>query len=120
MRLSCQLFSNFSRSEKEEVVHVWPLLMQRVWLRPKEIVVCLLEELMALWFRLLLSVSLLVGVFLVKLGPADGARVVLFEPSLDAAAVEGVVARQCAASLTVGALLQADVAVCFFAFLLLR
>ena len=80
----------------------------------------MLEELLALMrFRLLLILALLVGVFLVELGTADGARVVLFEPGLDAAAVEGVVARQCAAGLAVGALFKADVAVCVLTFLLL-
>ena len=69
-----------------------------------------------------LLLRLLLGslsVFLIELGPADGARVVLLDPGLDAAAVESVTARQLAACSTIGALLKADVAVGFFAFLLL-
>ena len=46
------------------------------------------------WLRLLLG-SL--SVLLIELGPADGARVVILDPGLDAAAVESVTARQLAA-----------------------
>ena len=68
------------------------------------------------WLRLLLGSP---SVLLIKLDPADGARVVLLDPGLDAAAVESMSTRQLAACGTIGALLQADVAVGFFAFFLL-
>ena len=46
------------------------------------------------WLRLLLG-SL--SVLLIKLGPADGALVVILDPGLDAVAVESMTARQLAA-----------------------
>ena len=77
-----------------------------------------MEELLALGLGLLRCVPLM-RIFLVKFCPADRARVVLFEPILDAAAVEDVVARQFAAGFTFRAFLKADVAILFSTFFLL-
>ena len=97
-----------SISEKEEVVRVrhggeLPTLMLHVLVNSRAFA--------CLWFC---SFSALV-----KLGPADWARVVFLEPALDALAIKGMTARQLATGCTVAALFQADVAVAFFAFLLL-
>jgi len=98
-------------SEKEEVVHAGHVGVRLVMSS------VLLERALLSWFRLLLGRHL--SVSLVELGPADGARIVLLEPGFDAASVEGVIARQLAARLAIGALLQANVAVNFPAFFLL-
>jgi hypothetical protein len=63
----------------------------------------------------LLLFAAIACVALIKLDPADGTRVIIFEPVLDAGAVEGVIAWQLAACLTIGALLEANVAVRLFA-----
>lgn len=75
-----------------------------------------LERMLLPWFGSLGSLS----VTLIELSPADRARVVILKPGFDAAAVEGVIARQLAACLAILALFQANVAVSLFAFLFLR
>lgn len=64
--------------------------------------------------------SAIACVSLVELGSADRARVIFFEPVLDAATVEGMIAGQLTTSLSLRTLLEADVAVGLFALFFLR
>lgn len=71
---------------------------------------------LALILRLCPAVA---GIGLIELGSANGARVILLKPVLYASAVEGMIARQLAAGLTIGTLLEANVAVRLLAFFFL-
>jgi len=79
------------------------------------------EELEVLLVSILLLLILLrLRSALVEFNSADWATVMIFEPMCETSAVKCVLARQLAAILALFALLEADIALRFLAFLLLR